>query len=449
MTTPPSYYVSPEIVSISSRDSKKASTFRITGIVPQPSWNTTSHRKPYRHRQQDSFQAKEARVDEDVKDDRHHKSSSRCATPEEARTVPPMELTILESTNLVPPIESTLLESNVVLPMESTMTESRAVPPKELAVLEEPGRVAPPKEESTILNFTTVVPLKESTIFEESTTSATLSIESTIQSLVDSGCQQYELGHYERAVSEFQEALQACHSPNVAAVLYGNLGATYLQLGNYDRAKMCLQKCWHGKQRYKSDVVEESMTDLLINLGNVVACENLEESVYWYQLALEEQGSNEDTANVLFNLGRVYAQHKRWEDAMGYLEQAHAVTKPVHGEHHMVMAQILDLFGLVYMAQGKYDQAMVAFTDAMAIHRQHHGPTHRSMAQSLQNMGLLREAKGDLSEAWEAYTTAHELLLRLLTDKDDPLLQMVRQSIHMVELSIAKHNRDRRQRITV
>lgn len=261
-----------------------------------------------------------------------------------------------------------------------------------------------------------------------------------IQSSIESGCQQYELGHYERAESDFQEALQT--TPQLA---WGNLGATHLQLGNYRKAKGYLQKCLLWKNEHGT----EAMADILLNMGNAM-CENLDESVFWYQLALEDlerhQGSDEDKANALYNLGRVYAQHKQWGEAREHLEQAYGLTKQVHGEHHISMAQTFDLLGYVNMALGNYDQAMFAYTSAMAIYRRLKGPIHASVAQSLLNMGLLRECKGELSEAWEAYTTSQELLTRLNTDQDDPLMQLTSQSIHLVELLIAKQKQDRLQR---
>jgi tetratricopeptide (TPR) repeat protein len=229
----------------------------------------------------------------------------------------------------------------------------------------------------------------------------------------------------------------------VAAALCGNLGATHLQLGNYSRAKLYLQKCLQWNKEGQS----VSMFDVLMNLGNLTSCESLEESVDWYHMAVEElecnQGSEEDWANVLFNLGRVYVQHQHWETARNFLEEAYHWTKEAHGEDHNSLAETFDLLGLVHMAQHHYDQALVAFTRAMAIHRRSKGPFHRNIAQSLLNMGLLRECQGEWSDSWEAYTTAHDLLLRLRTKQDDPLLEMICQSIHTVEVLIAKQTRDR------
>lgn len=476
-TTPPSY-LSPEYLSsISSRDTAKkvSMSFRITGIAPQPVelWNTAprrSHHKPYYHRrQQATFQAKEeTRTDEeDVvgdDDEYQHPASSRSTALEESRIVPPMDFTLLDAAT-----------SKVVHPTtESTMLEkepNRVVPPPIEAILIESIGVVPPSMESS----SPAVLEKEE---EESTTKCVtaITLESTIQSFVDAGCHHYALGHYKRAESDFQNALQICPSRQVAAILYGNLGATYLQLGNFKKANMYLQKCWHWKNQPKkptkspkADVVfneSSSMTDLCLNLGNGVACENLQESVYWYQRALEDverdnQGNDQqkdnDKANILFHLGRVFAQHQQWENAKTYLEQTYAVsTKQPQQEPNdddekhqnlIMLAETCDLLGLVYMAQGKYGPAMSAFRKAMAVYRcSSKSPIHqRSIAQSWHNIGLLHETKGELSDAWEAYTTAQELMTRWRAisqkddddDDDDLLLQMINQSIHTVEHTIA------------
>ncbi|GAX25517.1 hypothetical protein FisN_12Lh052 [Fistulifera solaris] len=297
--------------------------------------------------------------------------------------------------------------------------------------------------QSTVFQSSLVRGIEESTKSEETRESPNM--ESTIQSLTDSGCQQYEFGRYESAESEFREALQASQesSLHVAAVLCGNLGATHLQLRNYSRAKLYLQKCLQWKKEGKS----ATAFDVLMNLGNLTACESLEESVDWYHMAVEElestQGSEEDWANVLFNLGRLYVQHQQWETARKFLEEAYHWTKEAYGEDHNSMAETFDLLGLVHMAQHHYDEALVAFTRAMAIHRHAKGPFHRNIAQSLLNMGLLRECQGEWSEAWEAYTTAHDLLLRLRTKQNDPLLEMICQSMNTVEVWIARQTRDR------
>lgn len=83
------------------------------------------------------------------------------------------------------------------------------------------------------------------------------------------------------------------------------------------------------------------------------------------------------------------------------------------------------------------------FYKALGIYRRLHGPLHLDVANSLFHVGMVREAKGELADAWESYTTTRDLYSRLGTDSDHPGFTTVRQSISKVEKAIARENQER------
>jgi len=274
---------------------------------------------------------------------------------------------------------------------------------------------------------------------EESTTSSRFS-------LIESGVDYYANGDYDKAMEDFENQLVSLGDDDLSTALtLSNIGATYLQQGDFGEAEKALQSSLEIKKRLQPTLI---VADTLTNLGN---CANLrgdfEQSLTYYREALNDlrkkRGKRLDVANALFNIGRLEIQQQQWEQALTILSQAYRMNREVYGTHHEYVAQTLELVGFVHLQSGNSEAAMTSFTSALGIYRKINRPLHADIANTLFNIGMVREAKGDFSDAWEAYTTARDIHGKLGTDLEDTGFVAIRQSISNVDRAIAKQTQAR------
>lgn len=261
----------------------------------------------------------------------------------------------------------------------------------------------------------------------------------------EAGAEHYKRGQYDQALHEFQSALESQHASIgirclEAALTLSNMGATYLQLGDYERAQQVLEESLALELKLAPKL---SLASTLNNLGN---CANwrgkLNMSLRFYRAALEDlilKGGNEqDLANALFNIGRLEIQLNHMDEAKNALEDAWKLTKQAYDQNHPFAAQILDLMGFVHLNNGDYNAAMVSFTKALGVFRRVYGPLHMDVANSLFNVSMVREAKGELRDAWESYVTTRDVYHRLGLDTNNHRYKVVAKSIARLEHAMLK-----------
>lgn len=159
--------------------------------------------------------------------------------------------------------------------------------------------------------------------------------------LIETGVDHYTKGDYELALHAFAGALKtqrdSVHRGDdiFVALTLGNLGAVYLQKGNYVEAERVLQESLDIKKRLAPSML---MADTLNNLGN---CANMRgdylNSCLFYEEALEEirskNGPRVDEINALFNIGRLEIQREHWTKAMISLSEACRMAKEHYGSN--------------------------------------------------------------------------------------------------------------------
>jgi tetratricopeptide (TPR) repeat protein len=145
---------------------------------------------------------------------------------------------------------------------------------------------------------------------------------------------QYELNHYEQAISLFEKAAQLhLKEPNLgrAARVYGNIASCYDELGKKDIALNLRKKSYDlthqhytGNHPYKADVA--------LSLGLTYAEDNklqeaqqyLSEAVQVYEKSV---GNHPDLAKAAMKLGTIETELKQYNAAHQHLTQAKQICK--------------------------------------------------------------------------------------------------------------------------
>ena len=130
-----------------------------------------------------------------------------------------------------------------------------------------------------------------------------------------------------------------------------------------------------------------------------------EEALAYYQQALaiaREVGDRAEEGTTLHNIGGVYHAQGRYEEALAYHQQALAIAREVGdraGE-----GTTLTSIGLVYHAQGRYEEALGYYQQALAIRREVGDRAGEGV--TLNNIGGVYDNQGRYEEALEYYQQA-------------------------------------------
>jgi tetratricopeptide (TPR) repeat protein/CHAT domain-containing protein len=152
------------------------------------------------------------------------------------------------------------------------------------------------------------------------------------------------------------------------------------------------------------------------NLGSVYAQQGRwEEAIANYEKALEifrALGDRQGEAQTLGNLGSVYAQQGRWEEAIANYEKALEIFRALgdrQGE-----AQTLGNLGSVYRLQGRWEEAIANYEKALEIF--HELGDRHGEGKTLNNLGLVYADQGRWEEAIACYEKDLEIC-RALGDR--------------------------------
>ena len=151
----------------------------------------------------------------------------------------------------------------------------------------------------------------------------------------------------------------------------------------------------------------------LVNLGLVYADQGRwEEAIACYEKALETfraLGDRHGEAKTLMGLGNVYQLQGRWEEAIACYEKALEIFHEL-GDRHGEGATLTNL-GLVYADQGRWEEAIANYEKALETFRTL-GDCHGE-AQTLNNLGNVYRLQGRWEEAIAYYEKALEIFHEL------------------------------------
>jgi tetratricopeptide (TPR) repeat protein len=151
----------------------------------------------------------------------------------------------------------------------------------------------------------------------------------------------------------------------------------------------------------------------LTNLGNVYLQQGRwDDAIACYEDSLKvfrALGDRHGEGQTLMGLGNVYGQQGRWADAIACYEDSLKIKRALgdrHGE-----GQTLGNLGNVYDQQGRWADAIACYEDSLKIFRTL-GDRH-GICLTIGNRGNIHQQKGELQQALECYQEAARLASEL------------------------------------
>jgi tetratricopeptide (TPR) repeat protein len=183
-------------------------------------------------------------------------------------------------------------------------------------------------------------------------------------------------------------------------------GRQFLNLGTadgYREAIVRLEAALTIADRIGSDSYSASVL-MYLGLANQYLDYN-SKALSHYQTALDgfrAMGDRLSEANILGNMGSIYANQGNNSEALNYYEQALTISRDVGNQE--IEASILSRMGGVYSDLGNQSEALDYLNPALAIHREVGDRTWEAV--TLNNLGEVYSALGDQSEALNYYEQA-------------------------------------------
>jgi len=202
------------------------------------------------------------------------------------------------------------------------------------------------------------------------------------------------------------------HSDSLTLQANLNQANAYLQLSNYPRALQSYQRAIHGAQELSDSA---TFFGAQANLGIIYYYQNdYQNALREYLKALEQYprrhlDSDRQTAmqkaRLLNNIGIVYDETKRFEDAKRYYDDALTLARKLGNPE--VIANILNNQGTLYRDLGNNDLAFKHYREAMDLRKKNND--NLGVARSYHNIGQF------YLEQLENYDSAEHYLKRAMS----------------------------------
>ena len=205
-------------------------------------------------------------------------------------------------------------------------------------------------------------------------------------------------GHYEQAIELYNQSLEIYEDGKDTDI------ATYASTINL------LAATYHAQEKYAE--AEKKYLEALDIRRN-----------------LKELGeSNRDVAISLNNLGLLYADQRRPDQAKSYYEQALLIQKSLFGEINLDIATTLNNLALLFYSQHNLPEAEKSLEATLKIRQKLLGKNHPDVAGSLNNLAGIYKAQGRFAEALPLYEQALKIAIISLGE-DNPVTQRFRENI--------------------
>ena len=236
------------------------------------------------------------------------------------------------------------------------------------------------------------------------------------------------MGRYAEAEAAYRESLrlrEKGYGKEHARTAFGlsNLG---IFLNNQDRheeaepyllAALDLRRKIYGDDNINVAYPLSALVTVEISRGNFTRAAEYQEQVksIWYATNPRHSGY----ATAMRDLGRLYGQMDRFEEALVECELALEVYREVYGEKNSRVAQSLHTIAEVHYWQGNYQEAQKFETSALAMRREVLKPGQLQIRNSLELSAKIHRELGDLEAAKRfidealAMSAAHDINIRM------------------------------------
>ena len=235
-------------------------------------------------------------------------------------------------------------------------------------------------------------------------------------SLHERGKESYAEGHYQDAITLFEEAArirreQSGDYTETLSNSLNNIGLCYNNLGDYNKAlvyyqqSLAIREKVHGKGHPDYARSLSNIGDCFYNLGDYIkALEYYQQALAIYEKVYGKV--HPDYVMILNNIGNCHKNLGDYAKALEYHQQALAIREKVYGKEHPNYAMSLNNIGICYDNFGDYAKALECHQQALAIREKVYGKGHPDYAASLSNIGNCYFALGDYTKALEYYQQA-------------------------------------------
>jgi tetratricopeptide (TPR) repeat protein len=213
-----------------------------------------------------------------------------------------------------------------------------------------------------------------------------------------------KMGQFGKAEQVYETLLRQTTDEDKKAPIYGQLGWTKYNQGEYTEALKFYEKALEIYKRTRSTTdldLARCYNDIGVvydNMGN-----------YWkalssYEKALEIRlqslrSNHPDLAGSYNNIGLVYTSMGEYPKALSSHEKALEISKQSLPSNHPSLGESYNNIGNVYGSMGDYPKALSSFEKALEIKQQSLLPNHPSLGTSYNNIGLVYASMGDYSKA--------------------------------------------------
>jgi tetratricopeptide (TPR) repeat protein len=221
---------------------------------------------------------------------------------------------------------------------------------------------------------------------------------------------QEELGEAERLTRDALAAAQALRPPDqrTVASAFASLGRVLEDSGKYPAAEPPLREA----VRIYTDVAPGTaeLAGSVTELANVKFYESDYDASWTLNqqaLALDRKihGEHHPTySSDLFNLGAIKDQRGDYAAAEAYYRQGLEITKDWFEPGHPQVASDTTMLARVLSKQGRYDEARALLEQALAIQERVHGPDHAAVASALNELGVIARNAKRYDDAERAFT---------------------------------------------
>jgi tetratricopeptide (TPR) repeat protein len=236
-------------------------------------------------------------------------------------------------------------------------------------------------------------------------------------------------GTYEAAVLLMERALELSDKENSFSLSFLNL---LLQLGRYclDKSDLEGALAYYTKAISLSRRLQEVDHSRLVDLFNDTAfveraLKKTEECQEHYKIAIEiAEGTNTNEvgkAEAMLNLGLVYYDQLKYDEAEPLLKKASDLRQEIFGEDHPNTFFAMNALALLYMHQGKYDVAEKLFNIVLTKRAAKFGPDSLDVARNLNEIGFLHNATKQFEKAQQSFEKALAIFEKELPKDSDPV----------------------------
>lgn len=224
--------------------------------------------------------------------------------------------------------------------------------------------------------------------------------------LFEQGLDFQKQAEYEKSVETLKEATAGYLSAGQwarAAGCYNEISYNYRVLGQPQKAEHYANRVLKLSKE-KGQEMHSERAKAFNNLGMIKTGQNeLALALAYLESGLEEAGKSETPLSLksmlLANIGSVYDDKGKYDEALGYYENALKLLEHIHSRQEEQLANLYNYMGITYRKKGQYDEALKFYEKELEINTKLYGKSHPSVARIYNNMGGVYYTKGDIGEA--------------------------------------------------